>query len=126
MDTTDISRSTAFDQLLLLPSGSSQIKFLSCHGLISSSTVKRMDEAVSLLVRIDLNRADQLASAARSLLVSLWDVNDSGTAMFMKIFYNRIGHRSDRASALRHAMQTAREQHPHPYYPSVLVGVVLP
>ncbi len=69
-----------------------------------------------------------LSAGARSLLLSLWDVNDSSTAMFMKIFYNRLFHRRDRACAVREAMQAVRGKHPHPYYwaPFVLVGSVHP
>jgi CHAT domain-containing protein len=67
-----------------------------------------------------------LSAGARSLLLTLWDVNDKSTAAFMKTFYERLFHGSNRASALRKAMQSVREQHPHPYYwaPFVLVGNV--
>ena len=69
-----------------------------------------------------------LSAGARSLLLSLWDVNDDSTASFMRVFYSHLGQTSDRAMALRHAMQEVRKEHPHPYYwaPFVLVGNVLP
>jgi CHAT domain-containing protein len=69
-----------------------------------------------------------LSAGARSLLLTLWDVNDSSTATFMKVFYNTLGQCSDRALALQQAMQELREQYPHPYYwaPFVIVGNVFP
>lgn len=86
-----------------------------------TSVVAAGDELIGLMRGL-------LSAGARSLLLTLWDVNDSSTATFMKIFYNRLLHGSDRASALRDAMQVLREHHPHPYYwaPFVLVGNFLP
>jgi CHAT domain-containing protein len=68
-----------------------------------------------------------LSAGARSLLVSLWDVHDSSTGMFMKSFYSNFFSYSDRASAMRQAMLELREDNPHPYYwaPFVLVGNVV-
>jgi len=67
-----------------------------------------------------------LFAGARSLLLTLWDVNDSTTAEFMKAFYGRCFNHMDAASALQGAMQELRERHPHPYYwaPFSLVGNV--
>ena len=67
-----------------------------------------------------------LSAGARSLLLTLWDVNDSSTAAFMKLFYRLLVNGSDRAQALRHAMREMRKHYPHPYYwaPFVLVGNV--
>jgi CHAT domain-containing protein len=65
-----------------------------------------------------------LSAGAQSLLLTLWDVNDSSTADFMKAFYTRLFNRPDRAAALREAMVEVRERYPHPYYwaPFVLIG----
>jgi CHAT domain-containing protein len=65
-----------------------------------------------------------LSAGAQSLLLTLWDVNDSSTAEFMKAFYARLFHRPDRAVALREAMIEIRQKYPHPYYwaPFFLVG----
>lgn len=65
-----------------------------------------------------------LFAGARSLLLTLWDVNDKTTAQFMKIFYERIFRYPNRALAVREAMLELRQRHPHPYYwaPFVLVG----
>ena len=67
-----------------------------------------------------------LAAGARSLLLTLWDVNDVSTARFMEVFYNNFGRTSDRSTALRQAMQEVRAEYPHPYYwaPFVVVGNV--
>jgi CHAT domain-containing protein len=65
-----------------------------------------------------------LSAGAQSLLLTLWDVNDSSTADFMKAFYRRLFNRPDRALALREAMVELRQRYPHPYYwaPFILVG----
>lgn len=65
-----------------------------------------------------------LFAGARSLLLTLWDVNDKTTARFMTMFYERYFSYPNRALALREAMLELRERYPHPYYwaPFVLVG----
>jgi CHAT domain-containing protein len=67
-----------------------------------------------------------LAAGARSLLLTLWDVNDVSTARFMEVFYRNLGRTSDRSAALQEAMREVRSEYPHPYYwaPFVLVGDV--
>jgi CHAT domain-containing protein len=65
-----------------------------------------------------------LFAGARSLLLSLWNVNDSTTAEFMRSFYGRFLSSQNRALALQGAMKELRSSHPHPYYwaPFILVG----
>jgi len=65
-----------------------------------------------------------LSAGARSLLLTLWDVNDVSTAEFMKAFYLRLSHRPDRALAVREAMIEVRQRYPNPYFwaPFILVG----
>lgn len=65
-----------------------------------------------------------LYAGARSLLVSLWEVNDKSTSCFMKSFYANIVHGGEKASALQSAMHATREEYPHPYHwaPFVMVG----
>lgn len=65
-----------------------------------------------------------LSAGAKSLLLSLWDVQDRSTSELMKSFYARLRQNSDKAGALQDAMQELREKHPHPYYwaPFVLIG----
>jgi tetratricopeptide (TPR) repeat protein len=78
-----------------------------------------------------------LSTGAQSLLLTLWDVHDRTTALFMSSFYERLFCKrsvaecaatdSDKARALQEAMLHVREHHPHPYYwaPFFLVGKVL-
>ena len=62
-----------------------------------------------------------LQAGARSLLASLWRVNDPATAALMQAFYKSREAGTDKALALRHAMTQVQQdlQHPqwqHPYY----------
>ena len=65
-----------------------------------------------------------LHSGARSLLLSLWDVQDRSTTKLMSSFYTRFRDQGNMASALQGAMQELRETQPHPYFwaPFVLTG----
>lgn len=65
-----------------------------------------------------------LSAGSQSLLLTLWDVHDTTTAQFMKLFYSRLSRSPDMALALQSAMLELREEHPHPYYwaPYLLVG----
>ncbi|HZU29560.1 MAG TPA: CHAT domain-containing tetratricopeptide repeat protein, partial [Candidatus Angelobacter sp.] len=65
-----------------------------------------------------------LFAGARSLLLSLWDVNDGTTADLMRSFYGHYLNRKNRALALQDAMKELRVRYPHPYYwaPFMLVG----
>lgn len=81
------------------------------------NVVAQGDELVGLMRGL-------LSAGARSLLLTLWDVNDRATLEFMSAFYR--GWRSGLAKddAVRQAMAAVREQWPHPYYwaPFVLIG----
>jgi CHAT domain-containing protein/predicted negative regulator of RcsB-dependent stress response len=65
-----------------------------------------------------------LHAGARSLLLTLWDVQDRTTADFMALFYRHLAATADTSVALQDAMAELRAAHPHPYYwaPFVLVG----
>jgi tetratricopeptide (TPR) repeat protein len=65
-----------------------------------------------------------LGAGAKSLLLTLWDVQDHSASELTKAFYVRLRENSDKASALQGAMREMREKHPHPYYwaPFVLIG----
>ena len=67
-----------------------------------------------------------LHAGARSLLLTLWDVQDRTTADFMSLFYNRLASSGNTAAALQESMWELRSAHPHPYYwaPLVLVGKI--
>lgn len=65
-----------------------------------------------------------LYAGARSLLLSLWDVDDRSTAEFMKFFYSRLLDCPNKAEALQGAILELRKQYPHPYHwaPFKLIG----
>lgn len=65
-----------------------------------------------------------LYAGARTVIASLWDVNDESTTEFMRAFYEFAQTSPSRADALRAAMKVVRQQRPHPYYwaPFLLVG----
>ena len=65
-----------------------------------------------------------LLAGAHGVMVSLWDVNDLSTSRFMQFFYQHLLQTGDKAAAMRHAMQSVRAEHPHPFYwaPFVLAG----
>lgn len=66
-----------------------------------------------------------LYAGAHSVVVSLWDVHDASTALFMRRFYHHLAAPgTPRAQALRRTMAELRESYPNPYHwaPFVLVG----
>jgi CHAT domain-containing protein/tetratricopeptide (TPR) repeat protein len=65
-----------------------------------------------------------LYSGARSLLVSLWNVNDQATATLMARFYQEWQRGAAKSTALRSAMLAVREEFPNPFFwaPFLLVG----
>jgi CHAT domain-containing protein/tetratricopeptide (TPR) repeat protein len=65
-----------------------------------------------------------LAAGARSVLVTLWNVDDRSTAAFMTTFYAYLESGVDAAAAVQQSMADLRRQYPHPYYwaPFTLVG----
>ena len=69
-----------------------------------------------------------LYAGARSLLVSLWNVQDRASASLMQSFYTHLGAGMDRAAALRCAMVEQRNKTPQPFYwaPYLIVGRVGP
>jgi CHAT domain-containing protein/Flp pilus assembly protein TadD len=75
------------------------------------SVVTGADELVGLMRGI-------LGAGARSLLASLWDVNDESTTKFMISFYRHFfaDGASDKAGAVRKAMLEIRQSHPHLYF----------
>jgi CHAT domain-containing protein/tetratricopeptide (TPR) repeat protein len=64
---------------------------------------------------IGLTRAF-LYAGARSVISSLWDVDDASTAEFMQSFYTRWRSGLGLAAALREAQLEARARHSHPYF----------
>lgn len=68
-----------------------------------------------------------LYAGARSLLLSLWEVDDRSTSEMMREFYSGLKRHPRKADALRAAMLALRERYPHPYYwaPFKLIGRAL-
>ena len=65
-----------------------------------------------------------LYAGARSLLLTLWDVNDASTHKFMTEFYRRFQAGENKATAAAEAAKELRKEYPHPYYwaPFTIVG----
>jgi CHAT domain-containing protein len=65
-----------------------------------------------------------LYAGARSLLLTLWDVNDASTNKFMSAFYRRFQTGENKATAAAEAAKEIRQEYPHPYYwaPFTIVG----
>jgi CHAT domain-containing protein len=65
-----------------------------------------------------------LYAGARSLLVSLWNVNDESTSALMAEFYRQWQNAPSKSSALRSAMLAVRDRYPNPFFwaPFLLVG----
>jgi CHAT domain-containing protein len=65
-----------------------------------------------------------LYAGARSLLLSLWSVNDQSTTLLMAEFYKEWRQGANKAKALQSAMRTVRKTFPHPFYwgPFILAG----
>lgn len=57
-----------------------------------------------------------LAAGARSLLVSLWRVDDEATKELMIAFYQKYLDHGNKGLALQKAMRQTRNQYPHPRY----------
>ena len=67
-----------------------------------------------------------LCAGARSVLVSLWAIDDEATWMFMKSFYQHLADRKSVSTALHHAMKSLRETKNYSamkyWAPFVLIG----
>ena len=57
-----------------------------------------------------------LYAGARSLLLSLWDVDDRSTSEFMKEFYFQLQTQPRKIDALQAATLKLRTRYPHPYH----------
>jgi CHAT domain-containing protein len=84
MATQEKQEKALFDRLASLPSAASRIKFLSRRRMLSPSTVKRLDAAVSIQVRVDLHKARELAEAAISVANELGDKESQAYALRSK------------------------------------------
>jgi CHAT domain-containing protein len=65
-----------------------------------------------------------LAAGPKTLVLSLWDIDDRRTSAFMTIFYKGLTSGLPKVEALAQAMRQLMSLNPHPYYwaPFALVG----
>ena len=67
-----------------------------------------------------------LGAGARSVLVSLWAIDDEATMMFMKVFYRHLSKRKSASVSLHRAMKFLRESEKFSamkyWAPFVLIG----
>ncbi|XP_068675882.1 tetratricopeptide repeat protein 28-like [Montipora foliosa] len=67
-----------------------------------------------------------LCAGAKSVLVSLWAIDDEATLLFMKSFYQHLADRKSASLALHHAMKSLRETKEYSaikyWAPFVLIG----
>lgn len=65
-----------------------------------------------------------LFAGARSILLSLWNVNDESTTAWMSRFYREWQQGASKSTAFRSAMLDLRDRHPNPFCwaPFLLVG----
>ncbi|WP_240359576.1 CHAT domain-containing tetratricopeptide repeat protein [Pyxidicoccus trucidator] len=65
-----------------------------------------------------------IIAGAETVVMSLWKVNDDITRLLMEDYYRHLLAGQGRAEALRDAMRTLRQTHPHPYYwaPFIALG----
>ncbi len=62
------------------------------------------------------NGHDFVLAGAKTLVMSLWKVNDDATRLLMETFYALLGAGKPRAAALHEAQQVVRRKHADPYY----------
>jgi CHAT domain-containing protein len=98
---------------------------MQCHAnlVVLSGCKSGMNQLMGADELLGLTRGF-LYAGARSLLLSLWDVNDKSTSRFMSEFYQAWLAGQTKSAALRLAIQKVRAEEPHPYFwaPFLLVG----
>ncbi len=106
---------TAFD-LFSIVCETNLVTLSSCQSGVSDVTGS--DELLGLMRGF-------LYAGARSLLLSLWNVNDESTSELMAAFYDQWRTTNSKSKALRSAMLSLRERYPNPFYwaPFLLVGM---
>ncbi len=85
-------------------------EFLALSGCVTGLNVVEEGEELVGLTR------GLLYSGARTLLLSLWEIDDRSTTEFMQFLYRRFPSRTSSAHAVRNAMIELRASKPHPYY----------
>lgn len=69
-----------------------------------------------------LQRAFKLAGA-RSIVMSLWNVDDEATQLLMTSFYEEMLHTGNQQEAFRTAQQAVKEKYPAPFYWAAFIMV---
>ncbi len=83
-----------------------------------NSGLGRLDESEGVL---GMSKAF-FEAGTKSVIASLWEVNDKYTAIFMSLFYQRLKEGVDKSKALQLAkMDFIKEYSPNPYYWSAFV-----
>lgn len=86
------------------------VELLTLSGCVTGlNVIEEGDEALGLTRGL-------LYAGARSLLLSLWDVDDRSTSEFMKEFYLQLQTQRRKVDALQAAILKLRERYPHPYH----------
>jgi len=57
-----------------------------------------------------------LMAGARSVVVTLWDIEDAVTRRLVTAFYRHLAEGKPKAEALRQAQLAVLKMHPHPYH----------
>ncbi|MGR3279116.1 CHAT domain-containing protein [Acaryochloris marina NIES-2412] len=72
---------------------------------------------------VGLSRAI-MATGVPSVMITLWEIDDTSTAILIENFYKQYLQTQNKAQALRQAMLNTMKQYPHPVYwaPFTLVG----
>jgi CHAT domain-containing protein len=92
-----------------------QLKLNSDLVVLSScnSGLGRIDESEGI---IGMSKAF-FEAGAKSIIVSLWEVNDKYTSRLMTLFYKKLNNGLDKSEALRQAkIEFIKEYSPNPYY----------
>jgi CHAT domain-containing protein/tetratricopeptide (TPR) repeat protein len=61
-------------------------------------------------------RRSLVIAGAETVVMSLWKVNDDSTRLLMEAYYRHLLAGMGRAVALRQAMRSLRQSHPHPHH----------
>ena len=69
----------------------------------------------SLYGIVGLPRSFKLAGV-KSIIVSLWNVDDLATSLMMKSFYEELLRTKNKYQSFRHAQQIVRDRYSDPYY----------
>ncbi len=96
------------EEILALPLAKLDLAFLSCCKT-GQGRHKGCDEVESV------HRAFLMAGA-RSVVVTLWDIEDAVTRRLVTAFYRHLAEGKPKAEALRQAQLAVLKMHPHPYH----------